>query len=150
MDVRPNGFTLTELLIVIVISLALTSVAVTSARPAQNRYAVRGARDGFVAMHARARAQAVETGETTVLTLDFGSDRATLTRGKTTLETVEFGEAMNVDMQGGGTTMTICMNSRGFGATSCNSFSSGTDIKFVQGAASERIRIYPLGQVLVK
>ena len=146
---RPNGFTLTELLIVIVISLALTSIAVTAAQPAQNRYAVRGARDGFVAMHARARAQAVEAGKTTTLTLDFASDRATITRGYTTLETVEFGEGLNVDIQGGGTTMTICMNSRGFGETSCNSFSTGTDITFVQGSSTERVRVYPLGQVLV-
>jgi prepilin-type N-terminal cleavage/methylation domain-containing protein len=147
---RINGFTLTELLIVIVISLALTSIAVTAAQPAQNRYAVRGARDGFVAMHARARAQAVEAGQTTILTLNFASDRATITRGGTTLETVEFDESLNVDMQGGGTTMKICLNSRGFGATSCNSFSSGTDIKFVQGEAAEKVRIYPLGQVIVQ
>ena len=146
---RPNGFTLTELLIVIVISLALTSIAVTGAQPARNRYAVLGARDGFVAMHARARAQAVEAGKTTVLTLDFATDRATLTRGYTTLETLEFGEGLGVDVQGGGSSMTICMNSRGFGETSCNSFSTGTDITFVQGSSSKRVRIYPLGQVLV-
>ncbi len=138
-----------EIVIVMIVGGALATMAITAFAPAQRKLAVRSARGTMAAMHARTRAHAIEAGGNVVLNVNFSEDKAWITRDGTTLETVDFYEAMHVDLQGTGATMEICMNARGFGESSCNSFNSGTDIFFVQNNESKRMRVFPLGQVVM-
>lgn len=138
-----------EVVIVMVIGIALASVAVSAFAPAQRFYSISSARETFAALHARTRAHAIEAGQTTVLNVNFGTDVAQITRNGTVLETVDFRESMNVDLKSGFTTMRLCMNSRGYGEVSCNSFSSGTDIYFIMNGDYKRMRVFPLGQMIL-
>ena len=149
MDIGKRGFTIIEVVMVMVIGIALTSMAVTAFAPAQRKLAVRSARETLVAMHARTRAHAIEAGTNVVLNVDFAQNKAWISRDGTTLETLDFYDAMHVDLQGGSSTLQMCMNARGFGEASCNSFSSGTDIFFVQNTESKQLQVFPLGLVVL-
>lgn len=152
MRVGRRGFTIIELLIVLVVGIALTSMAISSFAPAQRKLAVRSARQTLAAMHARTRAHAIEAGTNVVLTVDFTNDKAWISRDGTTLETVDFYESMHVHLKDArlvSTPLEICMNARGFGESSCNSFTSGTDVLFVQNGESKKMRVYPLGQLVL-
>lgn len=151
MKLGRSGFTMTEMVIVMVVALALGSMAISAFAPAQRALAVRSARETLAAMHARTRAHAIEAGTTVVLNVSFADDKAWISRGGTTLETVDFKESMNVDLQDSrlvSSNLEICMNARGFGETSCNSFNGGTDILFMLNGESKRMRVFPLGQVV--
>lgn len=142
------GFSLIELVIALVIGGILTGIALSSYGNARGRFAVRGARTAFVTMHARARAQAIERGETVRIVMATWGDSISLVAGSTTLETIRFRGELNVNMRGQDGGGTLCMNSRGYGDTSCNTFSSSKTIWFVQNADSVSVKILPLGQLV--
>jgi prepilin-type N-terminal cleavage/methylation domain-containing protein len=147
MHIGRKGVTLIEMVITVVIGLILTSMAISAFAPARRLYTVRSARETLAAMHARTRAHGIEGGTTAVLNIDFGADEASIVRNGTVLETMNFA-AMHVDLQGKSSTLQICMNSRGFGEPSCNSFTGATEIVFVSEDSSKRLRVFPLGQLL--
>jgi prepilin-type N-terminal cleavage/methylation domain-containing protein len=73
---RRAGFTMVELVIALLIGSILTSIALSSYGNARGRFAVRGARTTFASLHARARAQAIESGSMMRLFVDMKGDSA--------------------------------------------------------------------------
>ena len=148
MNRRSRGFTLIEVIIVIVIGAILTSMAVMGFGSTSDSLAARQARNVFNGMVARARAQAIESGRTTVLIASIPGDSVMiLGQGGEIVENVRFGSEMKVDIQASINTIRICMSPRGFADTDCNSFSSIIEVTFVAGSNSESLEILPLGQV---
>lgn len=144
-----RGFTLIELVIVLLIGSILTSIALAGFGNARGGFAVRGARTTLGSLHARARAQAIEAGSMILMVIDPAGDSITLVNGTTVLETIYFGEELNVDIRtGSGTQVRLCMNARGFADADCNSFNSSETVTFWHNADSASVRILPLGQVL--
>lgn len=143
----PRGFTLIEVVIALLIGSILTSVALTSFGNARGRFAVRGARSTFVSLHARARAAAIEGGTTARLRIFPGGDSVAVVRGGTTLETIHFGEELNVDVQAT-SDITVCMSPRGFADDSCNSFTTPVTLRFVSSGDTASVQILPLGQLV--
>ena len=143
-----HGFSLIELVIALVIGGILTGIALSSYGNARGRFAVRGARTAFVTMHARARAQAIERGETVRVVVASSGDSVYLRAGTTTLETIRFGGELGVNLRGTGIGTTLCMNSRGYGDTGCNTFTTSATVLFVQGTDSVSVTILPLGQLV--
>lgn len=144
-----RGFTRIEAAMMIVMGTIIISVAVSASEPAQRAYSVSQARQAMASLHARTRAHAIEGGRLTRLNVDFHGDRAEIVRAGSTLESLDFGHDLSVDLQGPGAGLTICMNARGYGEAPCSSFDAGTDIVFAQGDVSRRMRVYPLGQVVI-
>jgi len=144
----PRGFTLIEIVIALVIGSILTSIALSSYRNAQGRFAVRGARTTFVAMHARTRATAIERGTTVRLVIDAGGDSIMITRGATTVEKIRFGRELHVDIQSASGNLLLCMNARGYSDSGCTNFSSTVTVTFRQNADTASLRIFPLGQLV--
>jgi len=144
----PRGFTIIELVIALLVGSILTSIALSSYGKAQGRFAVRGARNTFVAMHARTRATAIERGTTVRLVIDAGGDSITVTRGATTVEKIRFGDELHVDIQSASGNLLLCMNPRGYADTGCTSFSSAVTLVFRQNADTASVRILPLGQLV--
>ncbi len=145
---RNRGFTFIELLIAVTIAAILASMAVKGFGSTSTALAVREARNTFNGMVARARAQAIEGGGTTVLIASVSGDSVMiLAQGGKIVENVRFDQEMNVDIQAPVSSFRICMSPRGFADTDCNSFSSAMKVSFVAGTNTETIEILPLGQI---
>ena len=127
----------------------LTSIALSQYGNAQSRFAVRGARNTFVSLHARARATAIERGTTVVLFIDSSADSAAvrITGAGTIVEAIHFRDDFNVDLQSSPAAIRLCMTPRGYADDSCNSFSSAVKVGFFFNADSTTVEILPLGQL---
>lgn len=142
------GFSVIELVIALLIGSILTTIALSSYGNARGRYAVRGARDTFASLHARARAQAIERGATVHLVVDVSGDSIFLWSGGTNLETIHFADEFHVDVRSTVGRIRLCMNSRGYADTACNSFIEPPTVAFWQNADSSSVLILPLGQLV--
>ena len=143
-----SGFSIIELTIVLMVGSILTSIAITSFNGVSGRYAVGGARQSFMSMHARARAQAIEYGQTVRLNVDPGDDSVWLSRGNEILELLDFGEVFNVDVRTStDANLWVCMSPRGFADTGCNNFSSTVTVDFLLPSDTASVSILTLGQM---
>lgn len=147
MNRRARGFTLIEVVVVLVIGMILMSMAVKAFGATSSRLSARQARNVFNGMVARTRAHAIESGWNTLLVANIPGDSVWIFANGRVVENVRFGEEMGIDIQASSVTVRICMSPRGYANTSCNSFSSPVKMAFVQGAESETIEILPLGQI---
>ena len=143
---QSRGFTLVEVFLVITMTAALLLLATRTFGSIQSRYAAEQGMQAFQALHARARAHAIESGDPTRLVVDTDADSVSVVRNGVLLETVHFRAGMGIDVQG--TSLTLCMGPRGFALTGCNSFSTSKELVFVQGAYWKALDILPLGQLV--
>ena len=148
MDNRRSGFSIIELVVVLMVGSVLTSIAITEFNGVSGRFAVKGARQTLMSMHARARMQAVEMGQTVKLNIDPVGDSIWLSRGAVVLDVVDFGEEFNLDVQtSSDAEIQVCMNPRGFADTGCNNFNAPVTVTFVLTSDTSSVRILPLGQM---
>lgn len=147
---RTRGFTLIEVVIVLMIGAVLTSITFRAFGDVQERFAVKQARNAFVALQARTRAQAIEFGTETRFLASPDGDSVWITRNDTTLEKIRFGDELGVDLQGMGATYRLCMNPRGYGDEDCNSFDLPIYLRFVSrnGSNAASLWMLPLGQLV--
>ena len=149
MNDRRSGFSIIELVVVLMVGSVLTSIAITEFNGVSGRFAVKGARQTLMSMHARARVQAVEFGQTVKLHVDPGGDSIWLSRDGEVLDVLDFGKEFNVDIQTStDAEVRVCMNPRGFADTGCNSFTSPVTITFVLTSDSASVLILTLGQMV--
>ena len=140
---RTGGFSLIELVIALLVGGILVSIASPGISGARARYAVTGARGAFTALHARARAQAIERGTSVRLIVDTAGDSVSLSSGGQVLETVRFAGDQNVDITATPSTVVLCMTPRGYADTDCNNFSVASVITFSQNAESAMVVLLP-------
>lgn len=149
MNDRRSGFSIIELVVVLMVGSVLTSIAITEFNGVSGRFAVKGARQTLMSMHARARVQAVEFGQTVKLHVDPGGDSIWLSRDGEVLDVLDFGKEFNVDIQTStNSEVRVCMNPRGFADTGCNSFMSPVTVTFVLMSDSASVLILTLGQMV--
>ena len=143
-----RGFTILELMIVITVGAVLVTMTMVGFGSVKSRFSVRQARNGFAALHARTRAQAIEFGTTLELHVDAAGDSVWITRNDTTIEKVRFAVEFGVDVRAAGSGYyKLCMSPRGFGDASCTSFGSATTVAFAQGTDTMTAQMLPLGQL---
>ncbi|NJD18213.1 MAG: prepilin-type N-terminal cleavage/methylation domain-containing protein [Gemmatimonadetes bacterium] len=142
-----RGFTLIEVVIALLIGGILTSIALTGFGTARGRFAVRGARNTFASLQARARAAAIEGGTITRLIVYTGGDSVAIVRNGVRLESVHFRNEFNVDVRAA-SDITLCMSPRGYAADACNSFTTPVTVTFAANADTASVRILPLGQLV--
>ena len=127
----------------------LTSIAITNFDGVSGHFAVRGARQTLMSMHARARIQAVEYGQTVRLHVDPVGDSIWLSRGSEILDILDFGEEFRVDIETSTESdVQVCMNPRGFADTGCNNFSSPVTVTFLLMSDTASVLIRTLGQMV--
>ena len=143
-----TGFTLIELVIVILIGSILTSITFAGFTAAKGGYAVRGARDAFVTMHARARVRAIEAGSSIHFFVSASGDSVVIRNGATVVDMLDYDAEMDVDLVMASDSMRLCMNSRGYADDACNSFTTTYTIRFVQNADTAELVVLPLGQLV--
>lgn len=146
-----RGFTLTEIVLVLLIGGLLTAIAVNTFGRAQHRMATRSAESQFVTMHAHTRALAVERGDVARLVVDANQNRVSIVLGLgggQTVRTVDFMEHYDVGIQTAGSPLELCMNPRGFADQDCNTFENVAEITFQRMAQARSVRLLPMGQLL--
>lgn len=142
---RSRGFTFLELVVAIAVAGILLSITIRTFGSVRHSFAAQQGRQVFESLHARARAQAIESGTVTRLVVDVDGDSISLVRGAAVLETIRMRSQMDVDIVG--SSLVLCMNSRGFADTACNSFAKPTELVFESGSEKEAVLLLPLGQI---
>ena len=148
MNHRRSGFSIIELVVVLVVGSVLTSIAVKNYNGVSGRFAVRGARQTLMSMHARARVHAVEYGQTVMLFVDPAGDSIWIRRGTEVIDRMDLNQEFNVDVKTStDSSIRVCMNPRGFANTWCNNFNSTVTITFVLSSDTASVRMLTLGQM---
>lgn len=145
------GFTVIELVIVLVLSAMLTILAIPRFTQLEAQRRAANARDAVIWLAAKARSAAIEHGVSYEMDLDADQDRAwLLPRGAAdTLQVIDFAAEYGVEVSSeAASRVTLCYSPRGF-AFSCdaNSPSTAVDFVFSGGHRTATARIRPLGQV---
>lgn len=152
---RPRrGFTLVELLIVMIIGAALMTMAIPSFTRLMNARNAQNARDALVWMANRARARAVERGNVQLFEVSPARNSAWIVtrNGTTAADTVQMinfqGEHSAVLSTSTANTITVCFSPRGY-AFECdaNSPQSNVETTLTHAGKTATARIKPLGQV---
>jgi prepilin-type N-terminal cleavage/methylation domain-containing protein len=145
---KTRGFSLIELTVSIVIAGILLDVAVRATVPVQDSLSVGSGRGVVVALHARARAQAVARGTMVRLIIDPTTDVVTIFEGSETIETVDLRETRGIDILGS-SQIRVCMTPRGFADTDCNSFESAVTVGLNRGESTSEVKLRPMGQIVI-
>jgi prepilin-type N-terminal cleavage/methylation domain-containing protein len=150
---RRAGFTLIELVVVILIGSILMGFALASFQNAQSAFAARGAKSMYATFHQKARARAIETGETVRLIVDVQGDSAWMLVPGVANDIVNFRRELNVDLRASSSMFLICMTPRGFADPSCPAFgyslnTSPIRLEFWLTSDSSSVLILPMGQLV--
>jgi len=144
---RREGFTVPELVVVLLIMSVVTSFTFKSLSSVQSRYASRAARDVFAGMVAQTRSHAIERGLPTWMWASAAGDSAVVWDGGGLNSVVHFDEEFDVDLRLTSPTLLLCMTPRGYATSTCTSFSTIQKVGFQNGIGSDSLMLYPLGQV---
>lgn len=154
------GFSLLELVIVLVIGGIMAAVVVGNLGGVQARMGVRSAESNFLSMHAQTRALAVERGIAVGLLASPGDGMVTVREGcdgsGTVLQSRDFGSEFGVTLDiGSGALLNIgdgalvlCMTPRGYANPDGNSFENEARVNFVRGEHVRTVLLRPLGQAV--
>jgi prepilin-type N-terminal cleavage/methylation domain-containing protein len=146
----PGGFTLLELLIVLVIGGVLGTVTIRSFSQVHGSLGARTAQSTFLTMHAQARAIAVEQGRDILLVVDPASGEVRIERESDNgiIRIRNLADDYDVAVTVSGGLLALCMTARGFADPRCGNVADRREVTFTRGGTSRTVAILPLGQAL--
>lgn len=153
---KTSGFTIVEIVFVLMVTGILTGMAFSTFSGLQTRFAVRGAKVMYATLHQRARSRAVELGETVIFFVDTVGDSAYIVSNGVTTDVTRFAEQMDVDLRASQSTYFLCMTPRGYADYECGSYTgsftattnSMIRLEFWRGADSTSVIVLPMGQLV--
>ena len=141
----------------LLIGTILTSIAIGSFQNVQARFSARAAQQMYATLHQRARAIAIEKGETVLLQVDVAGDSAYIVRfGTGTSDVTRFRPEFNVDLRAPYSQFNLCMTPRGYADYNCGAFAgvftattnAALRLEFWMNADSTSVVILPMGQLV--
>lgn len=149
----PSGYTIVELLAVLLIAATLMGYGVQALNRAASQRATTSARDTYVWLARRARALAVQRGANVRLTIRPASQRAKLMQGSTLLDQVYFDQQFKTTVSlSSGDSLAVCYTPRGIAVLSTvvgcvGQMANPVTVTFQQGTYSAAAVMQVLGQV---
>ena len=145
MCTRRSGFTIIEMLFVVIIGAVVLGVGTRAYGRADGQRAVRNARDAMILMGSRARSEAVRTGGLSYLEVDPDDDVVEVVHAAdsvmVTLDAADYGAQIV------GQETALCYTSRGFALPGCRDIDADRTIAFGRGPDTARAVLMPLGQI---
>jgi prepilin-type N-terminal cleavage/methylation domain-containing protein len=144
------GFSIVELLFVMIIAGLLMTIGTNSFRKFETYQSVENSRNAVIQLARRARSVAIEKGTTVQIDIDATNKRASVSSGGTTIDQIYFSELGIATMtNSNGATITVCYNARGFALTStCTTAGLPATVTFGRGGQSGVITVQPLGRIV--
>jgi prepilin-type N-terminal cleavage/methylation domain-containing protein len=144
------GFTLVEVLFVLVIAAILMTMGGQSFRKFETSQQLENGRNSLMLLGRRARAEAVNRGTNVRLDIIADSAIARVSVGGTTvIDQVFLRREFGVNLtNGSGANITVCYNARGFAVTSCSSSGLPTTVTVARSGSSSQVRIQVLGTII--
>lgn len=141
-----RGFSLVELVMVIIIGTIMTTIVIRGFGNARAGNSVRSAEQTFRGMHARTRAYAIERGRETSLVIEPDRDEVLIIDSAgDTVDALDFFQALGVDIQSDGR-VEVAFTPRGYANVPVHS-NALTDVSFVQESERRTVSILPIGQL---
>ncbi|HUG00704.1 MAG TPA: type II secretion system protein [Longimicrobiales bacterium] len=141
------GFTVVELLIVMIVGSVLATIVSQSLGAYMRRRALDDSRAAVFHMAARARALGIDRGMAT-LDIDPARDTVTLVQGGDTLEVLDIAADYGADLIGDAA-ISICYSSRGYALSACTSFGANQTLELEFQGETVGLVVRPLGQLEV-
>jgi prepilin-type N-terminal cleavage/methylation domain-containing protein len=162
MSRRNRGFTIIEMMFVILIGSVLIGIAMNSVSRAQNRLSVQSAKTYYETLHQRARARAVESGETVLIVVWTSLDQVGFyTQSQGVHDVVNFRDEFGVTIHtsGPGTDFSYyqCFTPKGYADYNCGALTAlgwtqtvaaVFRLSFELNGASDGLTVLPLGQLV--
>jgi prepilin-type N-terminal cleavage/methylation domain-containing protein len=147
---RRQGYTLLELLMVLVILGLLLSVALPSVAAVRHQHEVRGSSQRFAAKHALARAVAIRMGRTAQLRVDASGKRVwvEVVRSPTVRDTVGPVEQFDARLGFNSNRSVLCFDARGLARTGGSCDAPDATVVFKAGNRSDTVQTTVLGRVI--
>lgn len=139
------GFTVVELLIVMIVGSVLATIVSQSLGTYMERRALDDSRAAVIHMAARARSLAIDRGSAS-LDIDPDLDTVTLVQGGDTLEVVNLDAEYGTDLVADAA-LSICYSSRGYALSACTNFATNQMVGVRFQGRGARLLVRPLGQM---
>lgn len=146
---KRSGFTIVELVVVILIGSILVGVALSGFQSAQAALAARQAKNMYATLHQRARVRSIEAGSRALLYIDTAGDSAAIFSAGAWSDITHFRRQLNVDLRATPATFFLCMNPRGYADPGCGfGINAPVKLEFWLGADSTSLTLLPMGQLV--
>lgn len=145
MRVRRKGFTLLEMLLVVIIGGVILTMGTRQYSGISNRRATINAANAMVLTANRARSEAMRSGRLVYLQVKPDSGLARVGHSLSSIL-----HTFDMDSYGGemvGTNFTICYAARGYALPGCTTISGNRAVGFTRGNDTTAVVVMPLGQV---
>lgn len=137
---RRNGFTLIEMVVVIVVMGLILMIAMPKLTNWSNGAAARGARTAATSMLAKARASAIQNSQPTRAAFNGTNGAVVVVATSDTLEKVQFGTEYGVSMSP--SSWSVTYDPRGIGA-----YQSAVTVTFTKSGKSSSLTVSGYGRV---
>ena len=144
MMIRRRGFTLTEMLFVVIIGAMVLTMGTREFTSLAHQRAASNAGNAMVHTSSRARSEAMRRGEVIYMrVLPATGTVQVSTVGGTVIHTLDVTDS-GVSMVGN--TFRVCYAARGYALPGCSDFTSMQSVGFVRGTDTAWVQVLPLGQ----
>jgi prepilin-type N-terminal cleavage/methylation domain-containing protein len=147
---RRRGFSLLELIIVLLLLGVFIGIAAPSASAMRYRYEVRGSSQRFAAKHSLARAVAVRTGRTAQLRVDTARSRVWIEvlRSPTVRDTVGPVDYFDPRIGFQSNRTALCFDARGLARTGGGCETPSATVIFSLAGRADTVEVTPIGRVV--
>lgn len=145
MESRRSGFTMIEMLLVVMISSLIMGVGIQELPRLLNPQVVGSARDAVAATSHRARSEAMRSGRPVHVWIRPGE--GVVRMGRSTTELLDSVVMSDFEVSMTGSDVDLCYTARGYAMPGCTTVTTSEEFTFTRGGHTATLMVLPLGQM---